>query len=54
MQLIDLISKQNIIKTNAITVTSQRFNLNSTYRALKHRSDIWTGLGSGCIIDNIE
>ena len=42
------------IKTKAITVTNQRFNLNSTYEKLKHRLDIWTGLGSGWIIDSIE
>ena len=42
------------IKTKAITVTNQRFNLNSAYQELKHRLDIWTGLGSGWIIDSIE
>ena len=42
------------IKTKAITVTNQRFNLNSAYEELKHRLDIWTGLGSGWIIDSIE
>ena len=42
------------IKTKAITVTNQRFNLNSAYEELKHRLDIWTGLGSGWIIDKIE
>ena len=42
------------IKTKAIAVTSQRFNLNSAYEELKHRLDIWTCLGSGWIIDNIE
>ena len=42
------------IKTKAIAVTSQRFNLNSAYEELKHRLDIWTGLGSGWIIDKIE
>ena len=42
------------IKTHAITVTNQRFNLNSAYEELKHRLDIWTGLGSGWIIDKIE
>ena len=42
------------IKTNAITVTNQRFNLNSAYEQLKHRLDIWTGAGSGWIIDKIE
>ena len=42
------------IKTHAITVTNQRFNLNSAYEELKHRLDIWTGQGSGWIIDKIE
>ena len=42
------------IKTNAITVTNQRFNLNSAYEELKHRLDIWTGEGSGWIICKIE
>ena len=42
------------IKTKAITVINQRFNLNSANEELKHRLDIWTGLGSGWIIDEIE
>ena len=42
------------IKAKAITVINQRFNLNSAYEELKHRLDIWTGEGSGWIIDNIE
>ena len=42
------------VKTKAITVTNQRFNLNSAYEELKHRFDVWTGLGSGWIIDKIE
>ena len=37
-----------------ITVTNQRFNLNSAYEELEHKLDIWTGLGSGWIIDKIE
>ena len=37
-----------------ITVINQRFNLNSAYEELKHKLDIWTGEGSGWIIDNIE
>ena len=41
-------------KSKAITVINERFNLNSTYEELKHRLDIWTGLGSGWIIDEIE
>ena len=42
------------VKTKSITVTNQRFNLNSAYEELKHRFDVWTGLGSGWIIDKIE
>ena len=42
------------IKTKAITVTNQRFNLNSAYKELKHRLDIWTGESSGWIIDNVK
>ena len=42
------------IKTKAITVANQRFNLNSAYEELKSRLDIWTGLGSGWIVDKIE
>ena len=42
------------IKSKAITVTNQRFNLNSAYEELKHRLDIWAGLRSEWIIDKIE
>ena len=42
------------IKTKAITVKNQRFNLNSASEELKHRVDIWTGLVSGWIINKIE
>ena len=42
------------IKTNAITVINQRFDLNSAYEELKHRLDTWTGEGSGRVIDRIE
>ena len=48
----DIITKR--IKVKAITVINQRFNLNSAYEELKHRLDIWTGEGSGWIIDIIE
>ena len=41
-------------RSEAITVTNQRFNLNKTYEEIKHKLDIWTGLGSGYIIDKIE
>ena len=40
------------LKAKAITVI--RFNLNRAYEELKHRLDIWTGEGSGWIIDKIE
>ena len=46
----DILTKN--IKAKAITV-NQRFNLNSAYEELKHRLDIWTGEGSGWIIDNL-
>ena len=39
------------IKAKAITATNQRFNLNSAYEELKHRLDIWIGLGSGWIVN---
>ena len=42
------------LRSEAITVTNQRFNLNSAYERLKHLLDIWTGLGSGWIIDKTE
>ena len=42
------------LNAKAITVTNERFNLNSAYEELKHRLDIWTGLGSGWITDKIE
>ena len=42
------------IKTKAVTVINQRFNLNSANEELKHRLDIWTGEGSGWIIDKIK
>ena len=42
------------LKAKAITVVNRRFNLNSAYEKLKHRLDIWTGEGSGWIVDRIE
>ena len=42
------------LKAKAITVTNQRFNLNGAYEESKHILDIWTGLGSGWIIDKME
>ena len=42
------------LKTKPITVINQRLSLNSAYEELKHRPDIWTGLGSGWMIDKLE
>ena len=42
------------LKAKAITVINQRFNLNSGYEELKHRLDIWTGEGSGWVVNRIE
>ena len=42
------------LKAKAVTVTNQRFNLNGAYEESKHILDIWTGLGSGWIIDKME
>ena len=42
------------IKSKAITVINQRFNLNSAFEELKHRLDIWSGEGSGWKVDKIE
>ena len=40
--------------SDAITVTNQRFNLNTSYETLKHRLSICSSKGSGWIIDKIE
>ena len=37
-----------------MTVTDQRFNLNSAYEELKHRLDIWGERGSGWVVDKIK
>ena len=37
-----------------ITVTNQRFDINSAFEELEHKLDVWTGLDSGWIIDKIE
>ena len=42
------------LKAKAITVINQRFNLNSAYEELKPILDIWTGEGSGWLVDAIE
>ena len=41
-------------RSESLTVTNQRFNLNKAYEELKHRLDIWGGRGSGWIVDEIE
>ena len=40
--------------SDPITVTNQRFNLNTAYKTLKHRLNIYSDGGSGWIIDKIE
>ena len=40
--------------SDPITVTNQRFNLNSAYEILKHRVEFYSNEGSGWIIDKIE
>ena len=40
--------------SDPITVTNQRFDLNSTYETLKHRVEFYSNEGSGWIIDKIE
>ena len=42
------------LKDKAITVINQKFNLNSAYKEFKHTLDIWTGEGSGWIVDRIK
>ena len=42
------------IISEAITVINQRFNLNTSSEKLKHVLDIWTGQGSGWLVDKIE
>ena len=37
-----------------ITVTNQRFNLNTAYEALKHRAEFYSNIRSGWIIDEIN
>ena len=41
------------IRSNAITVINQRFNLEASYEIIKNILDIWTGFGSAWIIDKI-
>ena len=40
--------------SDPITVTNQRFNLNSAYEILEHRVEFYSNEGSGWIIDKIE
>ena len=42
------------IRSNAVTVINQIFNLEASYEILKNKLDIWTGFGSGWIIDKTE
>ena len=42
------------INSEAITVTNQRFDLSTSHEKLKNILDIWTGQGSGWIVDKIE
>ena len=42
------------IRSEAMRVTNQRFNLNKSYEKLKRLLDIWTGQGSGWIVDKID
>ena len=42
------------LRSKAIAVINQRFNLNSAHEKLKHKLDIWSGEGSGWIVDKIE
>ena len=42
------------LRSEAIAVTNQRFNLDKTYEEIKHKLDIWTGQDSGWIVDKIE
>ena len=50
MKLIDLTLKQS----EPVTVTNQRLNLSISYEKLKNILNIWTGQGSGWIVDKIE
>ena len=42
------------IRSDDMTVTNQRFNLNAAYEKLKILLDIWDGPGSGWVVDKIE
>ena len=40
--------------SHPMTVTNQRFNLNTAYEALKHRAEFYSNIRSGWIIDEIK
>ena len=42
------------LNSEAMTVTNQRFNLDTSYEKLKQILNIWSGEGSGWIVDKIE
>ena len=42
------------VRSHAETVTNERCNLGASYEIMKNILDIWTGFGSGWIIDKIE
>ena len=42
------------IRSDSMTVTNQRFNLNAAYAKLKLLLDIWDGPGSGWVVDKMK
>ena len=42
------------IRSDAMTVTNQKFNLNAAYKTLKILLDIWDGPGPGWRVDKIQ
>ena len=42
------------LRPKAITVTNQGFDLNTAYEKVKNLLDIWSGEGSGWVVDRIE
>ena len=42
------------INSEAVIVTNQRFDLGTSYEKLRHILNIWSGEGSGQIVDKIE
>ena len=52
---INMYDIQNVyIRSNSMTVTNQRFNLNAAYEKLKLLLDIWDTPVSGWVVDKIE